>query len=352
MFSKRLNNLTPYVPGEQPQDRKYLKLNTNESPFPPSPEIKHFLENFDIEHLRLYPDPKFSTLRDEIAACYGINREQVFIGNGSDEVLAFSFFSFFDSADGKLIFPEFTYSFYSVYCDFFGIEYETVPLTRSFQIDADAFAGRGDACGVIFANPNAPTGVFLPFEAVSNLLDKFPADRVVIVDEAYIDFGGESAVSLIEQHPNLLVVRTFSKSMCLAGLRLGYAMGNEALIKALFTAKDSFNSYPADMLSQKIGEIAISDRTYYRRLVDEIVRNREYLSQALDESGWEVLPSMANFVFVRKNGIPGETVYRTLKEKGILVRYFNRRGITDFVRITIGTRDQVDALLDEIRQCF
>jgi len=352
MFSKRLNDLSPYVPGEQPQDRKYLKLNTNESPYPPSPKIKGFLENFDIENLRLYPDPQFSNLRDDIAACYGIKREQVFIGNGSDEVLAFSFFSFFDSSVGKLIFPEFTYSFYSVYCDFFGIEYETVPLTRSFQIDADAFVRRGDSCGVIFANPNAPTGVFLPFEAVNELLDKFPADRVVVVDEAYIDFGGKSAVSLIDRYPNLLVVRTFSKSMCLAGLRLGYAMGNEALVKALFSAKDSFNSYPADMLSQKIGEIAINDQTYYRSFVDKIIRNREYLSQALDESGWEVLPSMANFVFVRKNGVSGEAVYLKLKEKGILVRYFDRRGITDFVRITIGTRDQVDALLGEIRQCF
>ncbi len=340
------------MPGEQPRDRQYLKLNTNESPYPPSPRIKDFLENFDIQHLRLYPDPQFLKLRDKIAVCYGIKSDQVFIGNGSDEVLALSFFSFFDSSNGKLIFPEFTYSFYPVYCDFFGIDYRTIPLTRAFQIDIHGFIKRGDACGVIFSNPNAPTGVCVPFEEIIALLDKFPTDRVVVVDEAYIDFGGKSAVSLIDRYPNLLVSRTFSKSMCLAGLRLGYAMGDANLVRALFAAKDSFNSYPVDMLAQRIGEIAISDQPYYRVIQDKIITNREYLSRVLVEAGWEVLPSKANFVFVRKDGISGQEIYLKLKEKGILVRYFNISGIRDFIRITIGTKDQIDTLIREIKKWF
>jgi len=351
MFSKRLENLTPYVPGEQPQDRQYLKLNTNESPFPPSPRIEGFLRDFDIEALRRYPDPEFSKLRKRIAVRFGIKQDQVFVGNGSDEVLAFSFFSFFDSSQGKLLFPEFTYSFYSVYCDFFGIEYEKIPLTKEFQINLDDFLETRNACGVIFSNPNAPTGLLVPYEKVSDLLEKFPGDRVVVIDEAYIDFGGDSAVGLMDKYPNLLVIRTFSKSYCLAGLRLGFAMGNERLIQALFAAKDSFNSYPVDMLAQSIGEIAISHESYYSAIQNKIISNREVLAHALKENGWEVLDSKANFVFVRKEGMTGKEIYLKLKQRGILVRYFDVSGIMDFVRITIGSRDQMDALLGEINQC-
>jgi len=352
MFSKRFKNLTPYVPGEQPQDRQYVKLNTNESPYPPSPEIEGFLREFHIEALRRYPDPEFSNLRERIAARFKIKKDQVFAGNGSDEVLALSFFSFFDSSHGKLLFPEFTYSFYTVYCDFFGIAYEKIPLTEEFQIDMDAFSERTDACGIIFSNPNAPTGLLVPRERIEDLLAVFPGDRVVVVDEAYIDFGGDSAVDLINRYPNLLVVRTFSKSYCLAGLRLGFAMGDTGLIRALFAAKDSFNSYPVDMLAQRIGEIAIADESYYAAIQNKIIANREYLAHALQEIGWEVLPSRANFLFVRKEGISGEEVYLKLKQRGILVRYFNISGITDFVRITIGTRDQMDALVDEVKRSF
>ncbi len=352
MRAQRMKTLTPYVPGEQPQDRKYIKLNTNENPYPPSPKIDGLLKNFDIERLRLYPDPLADTLRQKIALKYDVKKENVFVGNGSDEVLSFAFYAFFDSTDGPLLFPEFTYSFYPVYCDFYSIDYLTVPLRKDFSLDIKAYLDIKKSCGIIFPNPNAPTGIYLPIGDLITLLENFPPNKVVVVDEAYIDFGGQSAAGLIERFKNLLVVQTLSKSMSLAGLRMGFAIGDKGLIDSLFTVKDSFNSYPVDMLAQKVSEIAIEDNTYYKAITGEIIDDREMLSKALAKIGWEVLPSTANFVFARKKGVAGKIVYQTLKQKGILVRYFDIEGIKDFVRITIGTGDQLSALIKEVENGF
>jgi histidinol-phosphate aminotransferase len=349
MFSERLKRLRAYVPGEQPQDRKYIKLNTNESPYPPSPQVREVLLNFDADRLRLYPDPQARRLREKLAEIYGVDREMVFVGNGSDETLSFCFYAFFDSSRGKLVFPAFTYSFYPVYCDFYGIELERVPLDEGFAVRVEEFLTR-DSCGVIFANPNAPTGVSLPLERIRYLLEHYPKDKAVVVDEAYVDFGAETALPLLRQHENLLIVRTFSKSMSLAGIRLGFVIGHESLIHALTTVKDSFNSYPVSMPTQLIAETALRDDGYYRTMRERIMATRGFFSGKLQGLGWEVLPSKANFVFARKRGMPGGEVYRSLKQKGILVRHFDLDGIRDFVRITIGTDEDMKVLVNELAQ--
>ncbi len=352
MFSNRVKNLIPYVPGEQPQDKAYIKLNTNENPYPPSPQIEAFLKGLNIDNLRLYPDPQFGDLRKAIGERYGVRPNQIFVGNGSDEVLSFVFYAFFDSANGPLLFPEFTYSFYPVYCEFYGIAYNRVPLADDFSIRIDGFLGNEASCGVIFPNPNAPTGILISVAEIRRLLDAYPKDRAVVIDEAYVAFGGESAMSLVQQYPNLLVVRTFSKSMALASTRLGYAIGDEKLIEKLYTVKDSFNSYPVSMLGQQIGAIAINDTAYYESIIKKVIDDREYLSTELGNLGWEVLPSNANFVFARKQGIGGREIYAQLKDRGILVRHFDMDGIKDFVRITIGTRESLETLVKAIKTLF
>jgi len=352
MFSSRMKRLNPYIPGEQPQDRKYLKLNTNENPYPPSPRIEEFLKDFDIEKLRLYSDPLSVRLREKIAQKYEVKKEQIFVSNGSDEALSFCFYAFFDSTHGPLLFPEFTYSFYPVYCDFYGIAYERIPLDNQFSVNVEEFLKKPKSCGVIFANPNAPTGICLPIENVRELLENYPRENVVLIDEAYIDFGGESAVGLIQDFKNLLIVMTFSKGMSLAGLRLGYVIGHEDLIDALFTVKDSFNSYPADILSQSIGEISISDDTYYRTIREKIISTRDYFGLELEKLGWHVLPSKANFLYTEKKGVPGKEIYLTLKERGILVRHFDIAGIEDFVRITVGTREDMSRFIEEVKELY
>lgn len=345
MLAPRLRRLTPYVPGEQPQDRQYLKLNTNENPYPPSPAVARLLRESDAERLRLYPDPQMRVLRDAIARRHGLDRSQVFTGNGSDEVLSFCFYAFYDPEHGVLRFPEHTYSFYPVYCDFYAIPYRRVPLTPGFEVDLDGLGADDEpCCGVILANPNAPTGHLLEPRRIDRFLERFSSDRVVVIDEAYVDFGGRSVVPLLARHPNLLVSRTFSKSMALAGLRIGYALGAPALIDALFRVKDSFNSYPLDTLAQRLGAAAIADREYYAASAGRIVATREAFVERLAGLGWRVLPSSANFVFARRPGVDGSTVYRMLKEEGILVRHFGHPGIEAFVRITIGTDDQMDRL--------
>ncbi len=352
MLAERIKKLRPYVPGEQPQDRQYIKLNTNENPYPPTPRIEPYLKSFDIEKLRLYPDPLFGRLREAISERYGIHKNQIFVGNGSDEVLAFAFYAFFDSARGKLLFPEFSYSFYPVYCDFYDIEYRKVPLKEDFTIDIEDYLQEDPSCGMVFPNPNAPTGILLSMEKVTELLKRYPDDRAVVIDEAYIDFGGESAICLIDRFKNLLITRTFSKSMSLAALRLGFAVGDEKLVDALFCVKDSFNSYPADLFAQKIGEIAMKDRDYYDAITEKIIRTRENVSKQLTDMGWDVLPSGANFILAGRKGLTGETIYTRLKENGILVRYFHIDGIKKFVRITIGTDEQMAALVEAVRGLF
>ena len=346
MFSQRYKELTPYTPGEQPQNRKYIKLNTNENPFPPSPKIKEFLGSADIERLRLYPDPSSSLLRDAIGAYYGISPSHVFTGNGSDEVLSFCFYAFFDSTCGPVLFPEHTYSFYPVYCSYYDITYEKVPLRKDFSLSVDAYSEKTRYCGIIFPNPNAPTGILTDKKEIERLMKNVPEDTVVIIDEAYIDFGGETVIPLTEKYHNLLVVQTFSKSRSLAGARIGFAAGSTELIKALMTVKDAFNSYPLDALSQSIGEIALADRDYFNLITARIIENRKYTSRALKKRGWTVLPSRANFIFARKEGTPGKEIYRSLKEKGILVRHFDQPGIEDFIRITIGKKSDMDHLIE------
>ena len=347
MFSQRLNNLTPYVPGEQPQDRTYIKLNTNENPYPPSPKVAAFLSAFDPEVLRRYPDPQFTDLRKAIAERYGVQPDQVFAGNGSDEILSFIFFAFFDSQHAPLLFPEHTYSFYPVYCDYYGIDFHRVPLSADFGIDLNDYLD-SPSCGVIFPNPNAPTGIALAADRIGTFLEAYSNDRVVAVDEAYVDFGAESVVSLINRHPNLLVVRTLSKSMSLAGLRLGFAMGHADLIRALYTCKDAFNSYPLDTLSQQIGILAMKDADYYDTIAARIIRTREKFVGDMQNMQWRVLPSAANFVYASCPDKAGEDIYRELKTQGILVRYFSTPGLSEFVRITIGTEDEMDRLVAAI----
>jgi histidinol-phosphate aminotransferase len=350
MYAKRFNDLHPYVPGEQPKDRVYVKLNANENPYPPSPEVGKILKDFDPALFRLYPDPDARELREAIARMLGqgVSADMIFVGNGSDEVLSFIFYAFFDS-HAPLYFPEHTYSFYPVYAGYYGIPVKKIPLAEDFSIEPDSFL-EGESCGVIFANPNAPTGVYMPVAQVRSLLDRYPKDRVVVVDEAYIDFGGESAISLLSEYRNLVIIRTFSKSFCFAGARLGFVVANPDLVTALFTTKNSFNHFPVDVLTQKIGVASCSDWQYYRRINDEIMRTRDSFSAGLRGAGWEVLPSLTNFVFARKRGHAGKDVYEAIKREGILVRFFNIPGITDFVRISIGLPEDMARLLDIMKK--
>jgi len=349
MFAKRFADLKPYVPGEQPKDRVYIKLNANENPYPPSPAVSKVLHEFDASQLRLYPDPDSTELRAAIAGMLGngVTPEMIIAGNGSDELLSFVFYTFFDS-DAPLCFPEHTYSFYPVYAGYYDIPVRKVPLRPDFSIDIEGML-KGESCGMIFPNPNAPTGIYMPLSEVRSILERYPSDRAVVVDEAYIDFGGESAVSLLKEFPSLVIIRTFSKSYCFAGARLGYVVANPELIKALFTTKNSFNHFPVDTLAQRIGIASCEDADYYRGINSRIMETRESFSMGLREAGWEVLPSKANFVMARRIGISGKHVYEYIKRSGILVRYFNIPGITDYVRISIGTKEDMDSLLEVMK---
>ncbi len=345
MFAKRFAGLKPYVPGEQPTDRAYIKLNANENPYPPSPEVEKVLRDFDPALFQRYPDPDARELRSAIADMLGggVSPEMIFAGNGSDEVLSFVFYAFFDS-DSPLRFPEHTYSFYPVYAGYYDIPVIKTPLLSDFSIDTEALS-EGPGTGVIFANPNAPTGIYLPLDKIRNLLDSVPRDRVVVVDEAYIDFGGETAVPLLAEYPNLAIVRTFSKSYCFAGARLGFVVANPPLIQALFTTKNSFNHFPVDALTQKIGIASCRDSRYYAEINGRIIKTRDSFSSSLRKAGWDVIPSLANFVFARKAGLSGRGAYEAIKREGILVRYFDIPGITDFVRISIGLPADMEKLL-------
>jgi len=343
MLSERMKTLTPYTPGEQPQDKSYVKLNTNENPYPPTPRIHDFLCRFDIDNLRLYPDPVSRKLKEALARDKGLSTDNVFLSNSSDEALSFAFYAFFDGPRGNLLFPEFTYTFYPVYADYYGIPFTRIPLSENFTIRLEDFLAPR-SCGIILPNPNAPTGIALELEEIRRFLDSYPSDRVVIIDEAYVDFGARSAVELIDSYPNLMVIQTFSKGKSLAALRLGLALGQPPLIQAISTVKDSFNSYPVDVLAQNIGVLAVEDKEYYREITGRIMDTRERFSRRLAGAGWQVLPSKTNFVFTRKPGLTGKEVYSRLKEEGFLVRYFNQPGISDFVRISIGTDPDMEAL--------
>ena len=341
-LSKKAREIIPYTAGEQPADRKYVKLNTNENPYPPSPNALRAYREYDFSALKLYPPLRMDGLRKAIAAAEGVREENVFCGNGSDEILAFCFPAFFDP-DGKgVAFADITYSFYPVFCDFFNIPTHIVPLEEDFTLDLSKLAA-AEAQGVVLANPNAPTGMGIPLSEMEAFVAK--NDRIVIVDEAYMPFFGESAVPLTEKYGNLLVVKTFSKGYSLAGIRCGYAIGDKALISGLERCRDSFNSYPVDGVCQAVGAAAISDAAYYAEKNALVISERERLERELPLRGFTVLPSRANFVFAKHAVKDGKEIYLALRERGVLVRHFEKPRISDFNRITVGSASENDALL-------
>jgi len=350
-WSPFVRDLTPYVPGEQPKIANLVKLNTNEHPFGPSPRAIEAMKAAVGDDLRLYPDPSADALRETIAdhfrlAEQGGDKSWVFVGNGSDEVLAHAFHGLFQH-EQPLLFPDITYSFYHVYAGLYGIRHETVALTDSFEIDPADYARPNG--GVIFPNPNAPTGRLLPLEAVERILRGSP-DSVVLVDEAYIDFGGDSAISLVGRHPNLLVTQTLSKSRALAGLRVGLAIGQPHLIEALARIKDSFNSYPLGRVAQAGARAAFEDRAHFDAMCEMVMMQRDSLTVKLARLGFEVLSSGANFVFARHPAHRGADLAAALRERAVLVRHFKSPRIEDFLRITIGTPDQHRALIGALEE--
>ncbi|XKE45822.1 histidinol-phosphate transaminase [Halomonas organivorans] len=340
-WSPKVRELTPYVPGEQPRER-LIKLNTNENPYPPAPGVEAVLRDFPADHLRRYPDPESRALREALAREFGVEVEQVFVGNGSDEVLALAFQAFF-CHDRALEMPAITYSFYPVYCRLYDVERRALPLDGDWRVDLDAFTP--GSAGAIFANPNAPTGHGHGREAIAGLLERV-TESVVLVDEAYVDFGGESAIPLVERFPNLLVTGTFSKSRSLAGLRLGYAVGSRELIEGLERVKDSFNSYPIDSLASAIGIAALEDREHFDACREAVITTRERTRTRLESLGFRVLPSQSNFLLVSHPEHDAAQLFVGLRERGILVRHFNTEALSDWLRISIGTEDEMDSLIE------
>ena len=347
-WSPRVGALDPYVPGEQPRIDGLVKLNTNENPYPPSPAVVDAIQAAAAAGLERYPDPESDLLRDAIAARHGLQRAQVFVGNGSDEVLAHAFFAFFQQAE-PLLFPDVTYNFYRVYAQLYGIACVLQPVDAALRIDPRALAARAaEGCaGVVIANPNAPTGCALPLADIERLLAACPA-RVVLVDEAYVDFGADSALALIERHPNLLVVQTLSKSRSLAGLRVGFACGQAPLIEALTRVKNSFNSYPLDRLAQAGAAAALQDEAWFEQTRKAVVDTREGLVLQLEDFGFEVMPSQANFVFARHPGHDAAALAAALRERAVLARHFRQPRIDQYLRISVGTRAQCGALVDAL----
>lgn len=346
-WSEMAKRAEPYVPGEQLAKKNIIKLNTNENPYPPSPKVIEAIQNeLHTTNLRLYPSPTMDELRTTIGAYYGLDKANVFVGNGSDEVLAFAFMGLFDP--GKPIrFPQITYSFYPVYAKVFNIDYEEVPLNDDFTLDVERFFE--SVGGVIFPNPNAPTSIYLPLHEIERIL-AHNKDRVVIVDEAYVDFAEASAATLINKYDNLLVVQTMSKSRALAGLRVGFALGNNELIKGLIRMKDSFNSYPVDRLALVGAKAAIEDETYFREITKKIIQTRTWVTEELQSLGFKVLPSQTNFVFTTHETYPAERLYEALKQRNILIRYFKTKPIENYVRITIGTDEEMKQLIRAIEE--
>jgi len=345
-WSDVVTQLTPYVPGEQPRLSKLVKLNTNEHPYLPAPGVMQAIASVDGDALRRYPDPESVELREAFARRNNLQAEQVFLGNGSDEVLAHIFQALFKHPL-PLLFPDITYSFYPVWCELYQVSCRTVPLQADFTVDPEDY--RGDNGGIIIPNPNAPTGIVMGLDSIRVLLEQNP-DSVVVIDEAYIDFGGDSAVALIPDFDNLLVVQTMSKSWALAGLRVGVAMGNAELIEGLQRVKNSFNSYPLDVLAQRAALAALADEPYFDSSCRRVVDSRERLSAAMIGLGFEVLPSAANFIMARYPGRSAAELFQQLRSRGIIVRYFDRPRIDQYLRISIGTDEQCDELLSALTE--
>ncbi len=344
-LSSRFKELVPYVPGEQPTDMKYIKLNTNESPYPPSPKVTQRMNGDEIDALRLYPEPTAKALCEKVSKSYGVAPENIFFANGSDEALAFMFMAFCDVTK-PIVFPDVTYGFYPVYCELFNIPYEKIPLREDFTVNCADYYGIGK--NIALANPNAPTGLTVSQEEIEEILRTNP-DNVVIIDEAYVDFGAQSAVGLINKYDNLLVVHTCSKSRSLAGARLGFVFGQEDLISDIEKMRYSFNSYNVTRLTLAAGEAAFDDQPYYDDMQKKIIETREKTVAGLKALGFEMTDSKANFLFARCPGTSGGELYQRLRETGILVRYFDKPRISDYLRITIGTPEQMDALIDALK---
>lgn len=343
-LNAKYTSLEAYTPGEQPRDQKYIKLNTNESPFPPSDSVLRALSTKEVADLRLYSDPTCMALRKRLGELFGYTERNVFVSNGSDDILNFAFMAF---TEGGVIFPDISYGFYQVYAELHGADYVTAPLREDFTVDPSDYVSSGRTA--VIANPNAPTGISLPLSEIERIVSSNP-DRVVLIDEAYVDFGGETAMPLVKKYDNLLVVRTYSKSGSLAGARLGFAVGSEALIADLEKIKYSTNPYAINRLTLLAGEKAIDDIAYYRQNCRIIAGNRAFATEALRRLGFFVTDSKANFIFAESKEIDGETLYRELRARGILVRYFGKGRIRNFNRITVGTRADMDALCDAVEE--
>ena len=339
-WENNIRRVVPYTPGEQPKQQNIIKLNTNENPYPPAPGVREVLTQFDTDLLRKYPDPNAQVLVDAIAENYGVNPKQVFVGVGSDDVLSMAFMTFFNS-DKPVLFPDVTYSFYDVWADVYRITYKQIPLTEDFRIDPDDY--RQENGGIIFPNPNAPTGVLESLELIEEILKANP-DSIVIVDEAYIDFGGQSALPLLEKYENLLVVQTFSKSRSMAGIRIGFAIGSEKLIGYMNDVKFSVNSYTMNHLTIQCGAQAIRDDAYFREMTGRIIATRENAKKRLTALGFTFPDSMSNFIFASHQSADAGKIFEALKSRGIFVRYWNKPRIRNSLRITIGTDAEMEQL--------
>ena len=351
LWSERIRELVPYTPGEQPRDRKFIKLNTNENPYPPSALVTEAIRQEAGSALRLYPDPECTELREAIASYHGMSPDRIFVGNGSDEVLAMCFYAFF--TPGKaVVFPDITYSFYPVYAQLFGLDYREIPLDENFGVPVEQFLGGNG--GVVIANPNAPTGRELPLHAIREIANANP-EAVVMVDEAYVDFGAHSSVALLDSCPNLVVVQTMSKSRALAGLRVGFALGNENLMAALSSVKNSFNSYTLDRLALAGAEGALRDGAYLRATIMKISSTRDWAADRLKRMGFEVSDSAANFLFISHPEVPAKSLLDGLRERGILVRWWDKPRISNCLRVSIGTDEDMDTfcrVMEELLRQF
>lgn len=349
LWSDKTNTLQPYTPGEQPKGiENLIKINTNECPYPPSPKVLAAIREAASASLRLYPDPEGTCARAAFAKRNGLDISQVFVGNGSDEVLGMAFLAFFDKKK-RVLFPNITYSFYPVYCNLFSVDYREIPLMPDLSVDVHAFCeSKG---GVCLANPNAPTSLALPLAMIEEILKAHP-DEVVMIDEAYVDFGAQSAVSLIDRYENLLVVQTLSKSRALAGLRVGFAAGNAALIEGLNRVKNSFNSYTLDRLGLAGAAAALEDELYFTEITGKIIGTRQRVADALRNMGFDVPESRANFLFVEHAKKRAADLFALLRENGVIVRYFNKPGIDNRLRISIGTDAEMDRFLKIMEVCI
>lgn len=340
----RLASLEAYTPGEQPQDKAYIKLNTNESPFPPSKSVLSAVNRAAAKRLRLYCDPECKVLTNSLAKLYGVESKNIFLSNGSDDILNFAFMAY---GDMGAIFPDITYGFYKVFAELHGVNTEIIPLCDDFSIDTDAFMGKNKL--IVIANPNAPTGMALALDTIEEIVKSNP-DGVVLIDEAYVDFGGESCVNLTKKYDNLLCVGTFSKSRSMAGARLGFAVASDALISDLEKIKYSTNPYNINTLTQLAGAAAVRDNDYYMNNCQKIIKNREYTVNELEKLGFTVLPSSANFVFAKSDKISGKELYLKLKEKGVLIRHFEKDRIKDFNRVTIGSAKEMRIFIQKTKE--